>query len=418
MGRIGRIGFLSLIMLISSACSLSTDGVTTDEQQTFSGPPVVQISSPLPNAIYLEGTSVNIISRIENAGPDLARVEVSLDGAIIGTATSGWPAGAASFTVEQGWPAVAGEHTISVVAYRNDGTSSEPKSVTINIVAEAPSNNASGGEDDAQTAPTQASAPTTANTSADNPANVQPPPTATNPPPPSNTPAPPTSPPASNTPSVPTARMLQGVNVRSGPGLAFNPPIGSLAANDQAEILAVNTDSTWYKIRYYNGEGWVFAQLVSTTGNLASLPIDPGPPTPFPTNTPPPPPPTAPPSQVNLVVANIQTVPHPLICNQSSEIQVTVRNDGSAASTSGGLISIRAIRVSDGQELARTETPFPALQPGQTHTAGAFLTVSTYVGELQRIVVTVDHTNQVPESNENDNARNDADYALQKGGCP
>lgn len=417
MGRIGHKWFLFFVLLISSACSLNTSGVTTDEGQTFSGPPIVQISSPLPNAIYLEGTSVNIISRIENAGPDLARVEVSLDGTIIGTATGGWPAGAASFTVEQGWPSIEGQHTISVVAYRNDGTASEPKSVTINVVAEAPSSNdtsSTGGENDVQ--PTTQVIATTDNSTNNSSQNVQASPTPTTPPP-SDTPAP-TSVPASNTPSVPMARMLQGVNVRSGPGLVFNPPIGSLAANDQAEILAVNRDNTWYKIRYYNGEGWVFAQLVSTTGNLSSLPIDPGPPTPVPTNTPPPPPPTAPPSQVNLVVANIQTIPHPLVCNQASEIQVTVRNDGSAASTNGGLISIRAIRVSDGQELARTESPFPALQPGQTHTAGAFLTVSTYVGELQRIIVTVDHTNQVPESNENDNARNDADYALQKGGCP
>jgi hypothetical protein len=183
-------------------------------------------------------------------------------------------------------------------------------------------------------------------------------------------------------------------------------------------LLGINPGGDWYKIQYYNAEGWVAARFVDATGNVASLPVDAGPPTPLPTNTPLPPTNTPIPVLVNLVPVNIQTSPHPLVCQKSSEIQVTVRNDGSAASTSGGLIRVRAILDSSGETLAQTETAFGPLQSGQQQTVSAFLTVSVHHSETQHITIDIDHTNQVPESNENDNSRNDAPYVLQKGTCP
>ncbi len=87
---------------------------------------------------------------------------------------------------------------------------------------------------------------------------------------------------ASNTPPItltantsltpPIATFNDGVNVRSGPGTQFNPPIGAFAAGQTTEILAVNPDRTWYKVRYFSGEGWVAAQFVTVSGDISALP--------------------------------------------------------------------------------------------------------------------------------------------------
>jgi uncharacterized protein YraI len=83
------------------------------------------------------------------------------------------------------------------------------------------------------------------------------------------------------TPSVPIATFNQGVNVRSGPGTEFNPPIGSIPAGQTAEILARTPIGDWYKVRYVNQEGWVAAQFVTVSGDVSLIPVESGPPTPI-----------------------------------------------------------------------------------------------------------------------------------------
>ena len=235
----------------------------------------------------------------------------------------------------------------------------------------------------------------------------QPPPAATQPPPPT---------------AAPTGPVLNithetGANVRIGPDTLF-ALLGAFPSNTEHEILAVNPAGDWYKIRYYNAEGWVWAPLVSTSGNLSALPVDAGPPTPVPTPTVLPTA-TPVPSNINLEVANIQINPHPLTCNQSSEIQVTVRNTGSEALATGGRIRVVAILNSTGAQLAQTETVFAPIGPGQQTVASAFLTVATNYAEIQRIEATVDSDNVFVESNESDNTSSaGTEYILAKGGCP
>ncbi len=91
-----------------------------------------------------------------------------------------------------------------------------------------------------------------------------------------------------NTPDVATANILVNLNVRRGPSLRFNPPIGRFTAGDTTEIIAVDSTGGWYKVLYNGSQGWVSAgeQYVSTAGNLNGLPVDPGPPTPTASNTP------------------------------------------------------------------------------------------------------------------------------------
>ncbi len=74
------------------------------------------------------------------------------------------------------------------------------------------------------------------------------------------------------------ATMIDGVNVRRGPGIGFQPPIGSFAINQTSEILAISLDGAWYKVKYYNAEGWILGRLMTVSGNIANLPVEVGPP--------------------------------------------------------------------------------------------------------------------------------------------
>src|SRR5438045_4099177 len=92
--------WLGLIVVLLPACTLTAPS-TGPGQQTISGAPVVEIISPAPNNTYLEGVGVSIQASVTNAGTDIARVEFTIDNAIIGTADSPNAAGAAVFSVSQ-----------------------------------------------------------------------------------------------------------------------------------------------------------------------------------------------------------------------------------------------------------------------------------------------------------------------------
>lgn len=398
-----------MLMLALTACNLaSTPG--GGGQTAITGVPVVQIAAPPPNATFLENVAVNIQALVSNAGTDIDRVEILVDGTIVQSLKSPNVAGASSFSIAQAWQSAgAGQHTISVVAYRADGSSSEPASVAVSVVSNQPlptaTRTTSGGGQPAQPTTTsgggQPAQPTTA--------PVQP----------TSAPAQPTAVPATATPSKPTATFNQGVNVRSGPSTLFNPPIGSFAAGQTADILAKTPAGDWYKVRYYNGEGWVFGQLLTVSGDTNAIAIDPGPPIPtltpvIPTAVPATPVPPTAVSQANLVLGNVGFSPDlPLKCNRTVEIKVDIANLGTTATTAGGTISIRDLRAADGTEQGSTVGAFPVIQPGQTlNIGGIFLTISTYVTENHRLIITVNPNGAVPETNASDNSR-EYTYTLQ-----
>lgn len=408
-------GFWLCAAIIASACTLTNTSENTSGDTVLSGAPVVQIISPLPNATFLAGVAVNVQATVSNAGSNIDRVEIAVDGAIVATFPAPNPSGAVSFSIPTlPWPFTAvGEHSISVTAFRPDGTTSTPVTVKINVIAQVDSQNnqttpSVTPDTSAQSQPTQS---TQLQPTAQPTAQTQPvvPPTER-----------PTDPPtAQPTPSKPIARVNAGVNVRSGPSTAFNPPIGSLAANAEVEVLGINPAGDWYKIRYYNAEGWVYGPNVTISGNTAGIPVDAGPPLPQPTAVPPTPVPPPPASAVNFTIdaARTSISPHPFTCGQDSLIKVTVVNTGTAASTEGGEILVQDILVSSGQVLEQTKGAFPALQPGQSFTAEMFLRVNTNYLVEHRTVITIDSSNQVVESNESDN-QNISTYVLQKGNCP
>jgi hypothetical protein len=79
------------------------------------------------------------------------------------------------------------------------------------------------------------------------------------------------------------------LNLRSGPGVAYQPPLLALYAGTQLQAVGRTADGTWLKVRVSgsNQEGWVAAQ-VTCNAPISGLPVSVAPP--------PPPAPPAPPA--------------------------------------------------------------------------------------------------------------------------
>lgn len=92
------------------------------------------------------------------------------------------------------------------------------------------------------------------------------------------------------TPSSPVCTVVAAaLNVRSGPGTIFAPPIGSLRDGDVVDMLARDRLSTWIEIQEPRSRlrGWVSnsPQFVDCTVAVSTLPLGDIPPTPTPTAT-------------------------------------------------------------------------------------------------------------------------------------
>ncbi|MCK6579203.1 MAG: SH3 domain-containing protein [Anaerolineae bacterium] len=400
---------LLTLSLISTGCNLNA----APGAAAITGAPLVQISAPQPGATYLEGVEVNIAAQVSNAGADIDRVEFAVDESLVETISEANPQGAAAFGVSRSWQAAGlGEHRIAVTAFRRDGSASETALVAITVIA--------GG---ANPGATQPSLPMT---SAQETRFVLPtvtplggqgaPPTAL--PTAQPTTAAPTEQPAVAA-TTPIAGFSQGVNVRRGPGLEFDPPIGAYAAGQTAEILAISTGGDWYKVRYGGSEGWVFAQLAAVSGDTSALPRESGPPrpTPRPATATPVLPTGMPASGANLVAGIVVLNPAAPVCAQTFVVGLDVANLGTEPTSASGTVTLNDVRAADGSQQDSTIGGFPVLQPGQTVRVDMPLTISTWYNEMHRITLTIDQENLIAESNPNDNAVS-LEYFLDKGGCP
>ncbi len=215
---------------------------------------------------------------------------------------------------------------------------------------------------------------------------------------------------------------VSSANVRQGDSTLYNV-VGVLMEGETVPVIGVSsTGSGWYYIEMPNGRrGFIASGIVQAEGNIRGTQrIDPPPPpvtnTPVPTSTPLP---TLTPATTANLTVDVVVSPHPLVCGQTATVTVTVTNSGTAATNSGGAISVQAILVSSGEVLETAPAPgFGVLQPGESVVPLAIpITVNTHYNELQRIVVRVDVNNQVLESNENDNVYS-TDYMMPQGGCP
>lgn len=80
--------------------------------------------------------------------------------------------------------------------------------------------------------------------------------------------------PAATAEPVAQARVQsEALNVRQGPGVAYDP-IGTLKQDDEVAILGVNLTRDWALVRSINpGQGWVSLAYLSVEGSLANAPI-------------------------------------------------------------------------------------------------------------------------------------------------
>ncbi len=115
------------------------------------------------------------------------------------------------------------------------------------------------------------------------------------------------------------------------------------------------------------------------------------------------------PENVNLVAGWAQINPHPLYCGIGASVLVPIVNTGQDwfdTDDSHITIAIQDVHVPSGLVTAerRVDIATSQLGPGarQAYELGP-LTVDTYIGDLHRLQVSVDHDNEVAEINEEDN---------------
>lgn len=235
-----------------------------------------------------------------------------------------------------------------------------------------------------------------------------------------NTPAPQLPPTLAPTPvsTGPQVTALVDANVRKGDDTRYDA-IGFLLKGDSAPILGISSFGTgWYYIQLKDGRrGFIAPTIVSVSGNATGLPLisPPPPPTPAATATPLPPP--TPITAANLVITGLGLNPNPPVCNQTFTLLVTVTNVGTGPTVSSGLASVQDIAARTGTVGTTSQGGFPVLNPGQSFTMSIPLTVAIYYNEPHQIVIQIDPSNQIPETNKNDNTA-PLPYTLQKGSCP
>ncbi len=390
---------LALIFLLA-ACNLST--APDPSRRTLQGVPLVQIVSPLPNATYLEGVSVNIQALVQNAGPDISRLDFSVDGQVIASLAEPNSAGATSFSASRTWESAGvGSHSLDVTAWRSDGSASVPAGVTITVIGQTV-----GREPAAEERPAGANGE-------DGAAGQQQPQ-------PTNEPDPSEPEPASDRP---TGRLLRGAYVRSGPDTRFAPPIGSIAAGDEVELLALNIHKTWYKVRYYSGDGWIFGSLLEVSGNLDDLPLVYGPPLPEPTAIPVETAPTTQQQQmpVNLLAGAMRNTAGTITCNAPFRVEIDVANISGFSSPGG---EVRFLDYATKQDGGRLEPQiereaigtFPPIAPGQTVSASAEFRISFHYKERHIMWAYINHNRAILETDLSDND-NHFTYVLEAGDC-
>ncbi len=260
MARRSKICVVMMMLAFAAvACNLSGDTGEPAAAPTIDVP-AVDIRVPVNGMSYAQGTNVIIQAVGTDAGAGVSRIDLQVDDLPIGSSAAPNAAGQSAFIANFEWQAVGqGLHSVTAIAFRQDGTASTPAIINVNVT---------------QARATLPPPPTDPPTQA----SVQEPPTD---------PPPPTAVPPSATPSGPRGVTNTGINVRSGPGTVY-PTIGSLLSGTELELRGKNSDGTWWQVPYGFSLGWVFALYVDETGDLGSVPVVAAPPLP-PTATPIPP---------------------------------------------------------------------------------------------------------------------------------
>ena len=200
-------------------------------------------------------------------------------------------------------------------------------------------------------------------------------------------------------------------NVRTGDSTAY-PPVGALLEGESARVIGISsTGSGWYYIELPNGRrGFIASSIVDFQGNRNGLQqiAPPATPTPTPTNTPVP--------TGNLQITGLELDPNTPVCAETFQVFVNVANTGSSRTNAPASIMVLDRNVRTNSVTATGTASFPQLNPGENYLLVVSLTVDTYFNETHQVVVTVDNTDAVRETNESDNQRT-ISYTLEQDTC-
>ncbi len=307
MMRVYQAAIIILVLLVLSACNLSTQPPTAEPidvpTQQAGGKPTVTITSPETGDEVVVNAQIFVTANATDS-VGVTRVQLIAGNQVVKTVSSESPAGQTNFPVLLDYtPRETGEVELQVIAFRG-ATASDPAEVTINVRANQ----------------AQVTATIAPNTGGGGSFPVI-------------------------DPNDPTCRALTntGLNLRFGPGTNYDR-LRVLAAGSVVPIIGRLADNSWWQVRSNVDVGWVFAQYTSVYGVCTAVPVVAAPPsptppgfvptatpsrTPTPTNTPAA---TNTPGRPDLVITNISG---PSTVNAADGLQtysVTISNTGSGAS--------------------------------------------------------------------------------------
>jgi pSer/pThr/pTyr-binding forkhead associated (FHA) protein len=318
------------------------------------GTPEVVIQSPADGAQITVNSEI-ILQATASGAKDITILELSVDGALVATATSSDPKGESSLTVSTPWTfTVPGDHEVSAVAHTESGRTSRPDSVKVTAVS-------------AEGEPRPTATPT--------PEPGQPTNTPTPPPEPTATPKPgETLPPPpqieyfqASPASITTGgcTTLQWGTVSNATEASIEPDVGGVGTPGSATVCPA--DTTTYILTAKGPGGTTTASTVVTVvGALADLILD-----------------------------AITFDPNPAVQNQDNEVKITIRNAGAGAA---GTFNWEWRAGSD----ARFDGRLRGLDAGETTVVTVRWKPSVAYARLDT-VARVDIDDEVPESDEGNN---------------
>lgn len=232
-----RLGFVLVgLALAALACSLAgggepTETPTPEATNTPEGKPTVVIDAPPSGSETAVGEEVFIQSTATDVA-GVSNVVLTVDGVQVSSDSSPDPEGQPTFTLLQSWtPNATGAHNISVQAFRPDGTSSDPATITINV----------------------------AETMADVTAPIQAPPLLQSLPP-------------TQTSGACGNIIRTQLNMRDGPNISANK-ITTLPPGAVVSVDGYNSDGSWRHGTYNGSTGWFSAgqQYSYSSGDCSGL---------------------------------------------------------------------------------------------------------------------------------------------------
>jgi hypothetical protein len=129
---------LLLTVLALSGCNLRTDGATLTPLPTLDMPRV-QFTAPANRQQVVDGAEVVIDVLAEDSGAGVARIQLWIDDLPQTEATPEVSAAVPVFAARMRWMAQGtGMHSLTAIAYRQDGTASAPATMLLEVIAPSP----------------------------------------------------------------------------------------------------------------------------------------------------------------------------------------------------------------------------------------------------------------------------------------